>query len=86
MQETRPRELTPEQAEFFNEVQREFFEADTDKGVNALMDERLKQLEGRGRTLHRRVKIGRNDMCLCGSGRKYKRCCIYLVHHGRPGA
>jgi len=22
------------------------------------------------------VKIGRNDMCPCGSGRKYKRCCL----------
>lgn len=22
------------------------------------------------------VKIGRNDMCPCGSGRKFKRCCI----------
>lgn len=22
------------------------------------------------------AKIGRNDMCLCGSGRKYKRCCL----------
>lgn len=22
-----------------------------------------------------RVKVGRNDLCACGSGRKYKRCC-----------
>jgi SEC-C motif-containing protein len=22
------------------------------------------------------AKIGRNDPCLCGSGRKYKRCCL----------
>lgn len=22
------------------------------------------------------VKIGRNDQCPCGSGNKYKRCCI----------
>lgn len=22
------------------------------------------------------VKIGRNDPCPCGSGRKYKRCCL----------
>lgn len=21
-------------------------------------------------------KIGRNDPCLCGSGKKYKKCCI----------
>ncbi len=24
----------------------------------------------------RRVKIGRNDPCPCGSGKKYKRCCM----------
>jgi uncharacterized protein len=24
---------------------------------------------------HRRTKIGRNDPCLCGSGKKYKKCC-----------
>jgi len=23
-------------------------------------------------------KIGRNDACPCGSGRKYKKCCINL--------
>jgi preprotein translocase subunit SecA len=28
----------------------------------------------------RRQKIGRNDPCPCGSGKKYKKCC------GRPGA
>lgn len=22
-----------------------------------------------------RVRIGRNDLCACGSGRKFKRCC-----------
>jgi len=22
------------------------------------------------------MKIGRNDPCACGSGRKYKRCCL----------
>jgi hypothetical protein len=26
--------------------------------------------------LHARAKIGRNDPCPCGSGRKYKHCCI----------
>ena len=28
---------------------------------------------GKGRKKH---KIGRNDPCHCGSGKKYKRCCI----------
>jgi hypothetical protein len=26
----------------------------------------------------RPVKIGRNDLCPCGSGRKYKKCCLHL--------
>ncbi|MGH9934851.1 MAG: SEC-C metal-binding domain-containing protein, partial [Blastocatellia bacterium] len=25
--------------------------------------------------------IGRNDLCPCGSGKKYKKCCL-----GKPGA
>jgi len=24
----------------------------------------------------KRVKIGRNDPCPCGSGKKYKKCCM----------
>ena len=30
---------------------------------------------GKGGTQVRRVKIGRNDPCPCGSGKKYKNCC-----------
>ena len=26
---------------------------------------------------HRRKKIGRNDPCPCGSGKKYKNCCLH---------
>lgn len=22
------------------------------------------------------MKIGRNDVCMCGSGKKYKKCCM----------
>jgi len=28
-----------------------------------------------------RIKIGRNDLCPCGSGRKYKRCCGGVTIH-----
>ncbi len=36
------------------------------------------------------MKIGRNDPCLCGSGRKYKNCCLEdqgsgLPHEGPAG-
>jgi len=23
-----------------------------------------------------RTKVGRNDLCPCGSGKKYKKCCL----------
>jgi uncharacterized protein len=29
----------------------------------------------RSRTLVKEVKIGRNELCSCGSGKKYKKCC-----------
>ena len=34
-----------------------------------------KMRKTRSRTTERRSKIGRNDACPCGSGKKYKRCC-----------
>ena len=32
--------------------------------------------EGRPRQIKTRIKTGRNDPCPCGSGRKYKKCCL----------
>ena len=29
-------------------------------------------------------KIGRNDPCPCGSGRKYKKCCLHLLDPDSP--
>lgn len=29
-------------------------------------------------------KIGRNDPCPCGSGKKYKQCCLKNSSAGRP--
>lgn len=31
----------------------------------------------------KRVKIGRNEACPCGSGNKYKRCCLPLAEAAR---
>ena len=36
---------------------------------------RIRSAAGPPAQLPRRVKIGRNDPCPCGSGKKYKRCC-----------
>jgi hypothetical protein len=30
------------------------------------------------------TKIGRNQPCPCGSGKKYKHCCLLLVRSGQP--
>ena len=38
--------------------------------IRALMAKRPKQL------VRKYEKIGRNDMCPCGSGKKYKNCCM----------
>jgi hypothetical protein len=29
------------------------------------------------------VKIGRNDLCSCGSGKKFKKCCELTQQRGR---
>jgi uncharacterized protein len=36
---------------------------------------RIREAAGPPAPLPRRIKIGRNDPCPCGSGKKYKRCC-----------
>ncbi|MDH7568195.1 MAG: SEC-C metal-binding domain-containing protein, partial [Armatimonadota bacterium] len=32
--------------------------------------------ESQSRTVRRKTKVGRNDDCPCGSGKKYKKCCL----------
>jgi uncharacterized protein len=29
-----------------------------------------------------KMKVGRNDNCPCGSGKKFKRCCMFKLHMG----
>ena len=40
------------------------------------MDQRLGELQAEGHQLVRRTAIGRNTSCPCGSGLKFKKCCI----------
>ena len=57
----------------------EFFTEKTDEAVKNKMDSRLSELNrqhGEPVTV-RRVKIGRNDTCPCGSGVKFKKCCLH---------
>jgi uncharacterized protein len=44
---------------------------------------RLAARAGREHTTHRRpeAKIGRNELCPCGSGKKFKKCCGKVTLH-----
>ena len=35
-----------------------------------------KNIYAKGETIYKEKKIGRNERCPCGSGKKYKKCCI----------
>lgn len=59
----------------------EFFVSDTMAGNHAKMDARVSELQGQpGITGFGRRKIGRNATCPCGSGLKFKKCCIHKAH------
>lgn len=54
----------------------EIFTGATKADVSAQMDARRQELERLGHTFEKRTSIGRNTSCPCGSGRKYKKCCL----------
>lgn len=58
------------------ELLREFFEAASEPLLEQKMEGRAEEMRPRGYTVVKRQKIGRNQLCPCGSGRKFKRCCI----------
>lgn len=60
----------------------ETFLGPTDRANHEAMDRRLNEVTAKieGATLASRAKIGRNASCPCGSGRKFKKCCIGKAH------
>lgn len=55
----------------------EFFNGRTHAEAAEKMDNRLAELKGEVEILSvKREKIGRNYPCPCGSGKKFKKCCI----------
>ncbi len=45
-------------------------------GIHGFWEEhRGRPTAGPGQAKGRKAKVGRNDPCPCGSGRKHKRCC-----------
>lgn len=61
-------------------LQREFFIGRTNAEMLQAMDERRAQLEREGASGFHRTKVGRNATCPCGSGLKFKKCCIGKAH------
>lgn len=61
--------------EFFSVTQGE----DWNNILTEKMNSRLEVLKERGHTLVKREKVGRNQLCPCGSGKKFKKCCIFKV-------
>lgn len=57
-------------------LEREFFTGSRARDLHDAMDKRLREQQADGATLVQRTKIGRNATCPCGSGRKFKKCCI----------
>ena len=72
-----------QETEFKGQSIQEFFTALTDKKVQKEMDNRWKVLESEGRKFIRRIKIRPRDICPCGSGLKFKNCCINKVDLSR---
>jgi uncharacterized protein YchJ len=61
----------------------ETFMGRTERANHEAMDARLAEVQAKveGATLASRAKIGRNSTCVCGSGRKFKKCCIGKAHY-----
>jgi uncharacterized protein YecA (UPF0149 family) len=57
-------------------LEREFFTGRHAKDLHDAMDKRLTEQQAQGAVLVKRTRIGRNATCPCGSGRKFKKCCI----------
>lgn len=62
-----------QETKYNGECFQEFFSGDSDKEVKEKMKQRYSELEAAGHELIRRIKIGRNDPCPCGSGKKFKK-------------
>lgn len=44
--------------------------------AKADLDKLLKEMKREANSAGKKIKIGRNDPCFCGSGKKYKLCCM----------
>jgi uncharacterized protein len=72
-----PDDESPDAVEFMEEHRRELIESlpDIVAATRAFFHDDEHPLLTAVARPERRVKVGRNDPCPCGSGKKYKRCC-----------
>jgi uncharacterized protein YecA (UPF0149 family) len=61
---------------------REFFGAEDEEAMKKKMTEMHQKALELGVTEVRQVKLGRNSPCPCGSGKKFKKCCMCKVDQG----
>ena len=62
----------------YHKVQGDLLKTTPEIHHNMLRGKNTKFLHRLGRKIHPRqgIKTHRNDMCICGSGKKYKHCCL----------
>jgi len=53
-----------------------FSAAETEMELRNKMDNLASNMEEKGYVETKRKKLGRNDLCPCGSGNKFKKCCL----------
>lgn len=54
----------------------EVFTGPRNRALHEAMDARKAEVEAAGGAVFHRTRIGRNSPCPCGSGIKFKKCCI----------
>lgn len=59
------------------QIDPDFFIAKSDEDANRLMADAAEEKAKKGYKVSTRRKIGRNEPCPCGSGKKFKKCCIH---------
>ncbi|WP_029036944.1 SEC-C metal-binding domain-containing protein [Salinimicrobium xinjiangense] len=65
-----------QQYQFFNEEDSHLFPIETSDFDEMYYRQSLEAIEEMNKPLRSEKKIGRNDPCPCGSGKKYKKCCL----------
>ena len=76
MQKTNYEEI--ERGSVVEKLRESFFTGENNQEIQHKMNAELDEMvtSGADITAVKRIKIGRNDPCPCGSGKKFKKCCI----------